>query len=132
MLGYFSVIKTISGRRIYERGHQINGPEELLSYAWKLWNDGKPLDLLDPTIRESYTPNEVIRCIHIGLLCVQRDPADRPSISSVLLMLECYPMTLPIPSQSRPFDPIPISVNEMSVSKEMDEMSVSEETGIRF
>ncbi|KAI9076960.1 hypothetical protein K1719_041036 [Acacia pycnantha] len=91
------LMETISGRRNYESFHQINALEGLLSYAWELWKDGKPLELLDPTIRESYTPNEVIRCIHIGLLCVQENPADRPSMSSILLMLECYPMTLPTP-----------------------------------
>ncbi|KAI9076979.1 hypothetical protein K1719_041055 [Acacia pycnantha] len=117
------LLETISGRRIQECLHQIFVPMELLSYAWKLWNDGKPLELLDPTIRESYSPNEVIRCIHIGLLCVQGNPADRPSISSILLMLECYPMTLPTPSQSIPSDSILTSDNEMSVSEEMGSLA---------
>ncbi|KAI9076970.1 hypothetical protein K1719_041046 [Acacia pycnantha] len=113
------LMQTISGRKHFLSFHQMKGAEELLSYAWELWNDGKPLELLDPTIRESYTPNEVIRCIHIGLLCIQENPADRPSISSVLLMLECYPMTLPTPSQpgfyiDRRTDSTQMSVNEMS------------------
>ncbi|KAI9074072.1 hypothetical protein K1719_043964 [Acacia pycnantha] len=58
------LLEIISGRKNHD---QINGAESLLSYAWELWNDGKPLELLDPTIREYYAPNEVIRCIHIGL-----------------------------------------------------------------
>lgn len=32
-------------------------------------------------------PSEVIRCIQVGLLCVQRRPEDRPDMSSVVLML---------------------------------------------
>ncbi|KAI9074065.1 hypothetical protein K1719_043957 [Acacia pycnantha] len=118
-------METISGRKIYASFHQINvADEELLSYAWKLWTGGKPLELLEPTIREFCIPNEVIRCIHIGLLCVQENPADRPSMSSILLMLECYPMTLPTPSQPGRFidrrtDSTLISDNEMSISEEM-------------
>ena len=38
-----------------------------------------------------------MRCIHIGLLCVQENVADRPTIGSVVLMLDNYSITLPIP-----------------------------------
>ncbi|XWS52136.1 hypothetical protein CRYUN_Cryun11dG0041300 [Craigia yunnanensis] len=36
---------------------------------------------------ESCSLSEVVRCIHIALLCVQQHPEDRPSMSSVVLML---------------------------------------------
>lgn len=42
---------------------------------------------------------EVMRCIHIGLLCVQALPSDRPSVSSVLSMLRSV-VELPHPNQS--------------------------------
>ncbi|KAK7391013.1 hypothetical protein VNO78_19291 [Psophocarpus tetragonolobus] len=67
--------------------------------AWKLWKDEAPLELLDESLRESYSQNEVMRCIHIGLLCVQEDPADRPAMASVVLMLDSYSVTLPGPNQ---------------------------------
>ncbi|KAI9123518.1 hypothetical protein K1719_004818 [Acacia pycnantha] len=92
------LMEIISGKK-NSSFHQEEGVVHLLSYAWKLWKDGEPLELLDPTLRESYTPNEVMRCIHTGLLCVQEDPADRPSMSSIVIMLENYSMTLPPPSQ---------------------------------
>lgn len=57
------------------------------------------MELLDPTLRGSYTPTEVTRCIHIGLLCVQEDPADRPTMASIVLMLNSYSVTLPAPKQ---------------------------------
>ena len=38
-----------------------------------------------------------MRCIHIGLLCVQENVANRPTIGSVVLMLNSYSITLPIP-----------------------------------
>ena len=42
--------------------------------------------------------SEVLRCIHVGLLCVQQRPEDRPSMSSVVLMLSSD-NSLPNPRQ---------------------------------
>ena len=67
--------------------------------AWKLWRDGRPIDLMDPTLGENFVSNEVIRCIHIGLLCTQEDPEERPTMALVVLMLSSYSVTLPIPHQ---------------------------------
>ncbi|CAL2251417.1 unnamed protein product [Prunus armeniaca] len=78
---------------------QTDAAEDLVSHAWKLWRGGTPLELLDPSMRDSYSRSEVIRCIHIGLLCVQEDPADRPTMQSVVLMLNSYSVTLPLPEQ---------------------------------
>ncbi|KAL6348094.1 hypothetical protein AAG906_039249 [Vitis piasezkii] len=92
------VLEIISGKknsRFYESGQT----EGLPSYAWKLWRDGTPLELMDPMMGDSYARNEVIRCIHMGLLCVQEDPDDRPSMASVVLMLSSYSVTLPLPQQ---------------------------------
>ncbi|XLU32500.1 hypothetical protein S245_068566 [Arachis hypogaea] len=91
------VLEIISGKKIssfYE-----TDADDLVSYAWKLWKEGTPLELMDPTLRKSYTPNEVMRCIHIGLLCVQEDPADRPTMATIMLMLDSYSVTLPVPNQ---------------------------------
>ncbi|XP_058092208.1 cysteine-rich receptor-like protein kinase 44 [Magnolia sinica] len=73
--------------------------KDLLSYAWKHWNDGTVLDLIDPTISESCSSSEVMRCIHIALLCVQEDVISRPTMSSILLMLNSFSITLSAPSQ---------------------------------
>ena len=70
-----------------------------LIQAWKLWRDGTPLELMNAKIGNFNARNEVIRCIHIGLLCVQEDPEDRPSMASVVLMLSSYSVTLPLPQQ---------------------------------
>lgn len=40
----------------------------------------------------------MLRCIHIGLLCVQEDAAKRPTMASVVLMLGSSTMALPVPS----------------------------------
>ncbi|RXH98491.1 hypothetical protein DVH24_010816 [Malus domestica] len=46
-----------------------------------------PLKLIDASVEDSVTLHEVVRTIHVGLLCVQRNPGDRPSMSAVVLML---------------------------------------------
>jgi hypothetical protein len=48
---------------------------------------------------ESCPSTEVLKCMHIGLLCVQEDPADRPTISSVLALLGNEVASLPHPKQ---------------------------------
>ncbi|KAG4971865.1 hypothetical protein JHK85_038286 [Glycine max] len=55
--------------------------------AWRLWTEGRPTDLMDAFLCERCTSSEVIRCIHVGLLCVQQRPEDRPDMSAVVLML---------------------------------------------
>ncbi|WRX26469.1 hypothetical protein QQP08_018956 [Theobroma cacao] len=37
--------------------------------AWRSWNEDKML--IDPTIFDSCFHGEILRCIHVGLLCVQ-------------------------------------------------------------
>lgn len=43
--------------------------------AWKLWSAGQALELMDPLLANTYEETEVLKCIQIGLLCVQEDPA---------------------------------------------------------
>ncbi|KAJ0101320.1 hypothetical protein Patl1_03707 [Pistacia atlantica] len=80
----------------YNENVTVAPPLHLLK-AWKHWRDGMPLQLLDSTLTDSYSRNEVIRCIHMGLLCLQEDPADRPSMATIVLMLNSYSVTLPAP-----------------------------------
>lgn len=42
---------------------------------------------MDPLLGDSSRPDEFLRCCHIGLLCVQEDAVDRPTMSSVIIML---------------------------------------------
>jgi len=42
---------------------------------------------MDPSIEKPCVPGEYLKCLHIGLLCVQEDAADRPT------------MTLPSPTR---------------------------------
>lgn len=55
--------------------------------AWKLWNDARPLELMDKQMGAQFSVSEVTRCIKIGLLCVQQRAEDRPTMSTVLFIL---------------------------------------------
>ncbi|KAM4099793.1 hypothetical protein ACB094_05G019000 [Castanea mollissima] len=73
--------------------------ENLLSYAWKHWRDGTFLELLDSTLRDSYSRDEVKRCIHIGLECIQESPAERPTMATIVLMPNSHSVSLPSPQR---------------------------------
>ncbi|CAL5410978.1 unnamed protein product [Camellia sinensis] len=92
------ILKIISGKK-NNTFYQVGSAEDLLSYAWKLWREERPLELMDSTLKRSYSRNEVIRCIHICLLCIQEDPDTRPSMATIVVKLNSYLATLSIPQQ---------------------------------
>ncbi|KAK7320063.1 hypothetical protein RJT34_04793 [Clitoria ternatea] len=80
------ILEIISGKK----NREFSDPDQyhnLLGYAWRLWSEERTIELLDEVLGEQCTPFEVIRCIQVGLLCVQQRPEDRPDMSSVVLML---------------------------------------------
>ncbi|KAK6932399.1 Serine-threonine/tyrosine-protein kinase, catalytic domain [Dillenia turbinata] len=91
------ILEIISGQRI-SSFCITDSVEDLISYAWKSWREGTAFNVVDPTLRGA-SRNEIMRCIHLGLLCVQASVADRPNMANVVLMLSCSSYTLPVPSQ---------------------------------
>jgi hypothetical protein len=55
--------------------------------VWTLWTEGRALDIVDSELNQSYPPDIVLRCIQIGLLCVQENAVIRPSMLEVVFML---------------------------------------------
>ncbi|EFH48848.1 kinase family protein [Arabidopsis lyrata subsp. lyrata] len=91
------ILEIVSGRK-NSSFYQMDGSVcNLVTYVWRLWNTDTSLELIDPAIRESYEKDEVTRCIHIGLLCVQENPANRPAMSTVFQMLTNSSITLNVP-----------------------------------
>ncbi|KAG5235581.1 G-type lectin S-receptor serine/threonine-protein kinase [Salix suchowensis] len=91
------VLEIVSGKK--NRG--FCHPDQnlnLLGHAWVLWTKGAQLDLIDECLSDSHVSVEVLRCIHVALLCVQQRPEDRPTMSSVVVMLGCE-NPLPQPKQ---------------------------------
>ncbi|KAF8015256.1 hypothetical protein BT93_H0915 [Corymbia citriodora subsp. variegata] len=109
MQGHFSVksdvysfgvllLELISGKK-NSFFSQVDEGEGIACYAWKNWRDDTPLEVLDPAIRDLYSRDQIIRCLHIGLLCVQEDPMDRPTMANIVLMLSSYHVPLALPHQ---------------------------------
>ncbi|KAJ4703209.1 Cysteine-rich receptor-kinase-like protein [Melia azedarach] len=92
------LLEIISGSKNGGFYHLEHG-QSLLTYTWKLWCNGEALELMDPVIKQSCVPGELLKFIHIGLLCVQEDPTDRPTMSSVVVMLASETVTLTQPTQ---------------------------------
>ncbi|XP_060190372.1 uncharacterized protein LOC132619497 [Lycium barbarum] len=89
------LLEIISGKRNMECFEDVN----LTGYIWRLWMKDRALDVMDQTIAESCDEKEVIKCMNVALLCVQEDPAERPTMSNVVFMLGGESMTLPRPNQ---------------------------------
>ncbi|KAB2026838.1 hypothetical protein ES319_D06G248200v1 [Gossypium barbadense] len=92
------VLEIVNGKR-NSNFYRTDAADDLISYAWKQWKNGTPLELLDTVLKDNYSRNEVIRCIQIGLLCVQEDPAERPTMATIAMMLNSYSVTLPVPNE---------------------------------
>ncbi|KAL2473356.1 G-type lectin S-receptor-like serine/threonine-protein kinase [Forsythia ovata] len=92
------VLEIISGRRntgFYNEELSLT----LSGYAWKLWNEDNVVELIDKRISNPNFDAEITRCMHIGLLCVQESPVNRPNISTVLSMLSTEIADLPLPKE---------------------------------
>ncbi|AES63671.2 G-type lectin S-receptor-like Serine/Threonine-kinase [Medicago truncatula] len=71
----------------------------LLGYTWKLWNEDEVVALIDQEICNADYVGNILRCIHIGLLCVQEIAKERPTMATVVSMLNSEIVKLPHPSQ---------------------------------
>ncbi|KAJ6886990.1 G-type lectin S-receptor-like serine/threonine-protein kinase [Populus alba x Populus x berolinensis] len=78
----YHILKEKAKSAALRKFSSINEPN-----TWRLWNEGDASELIDALRDESCNPSEVLRCIHISLLCVQQHPDDRPSMASVVWML---------------------------------------------
>jgi len=83
--------------------------------------------MMDPTLEKSFVGSEVERCIQIGLLCVQEDAKDRPTMSDVVVMLASDAMALPKPKQP-PFSVGRMTSEEFSTSKSSKNLSINDVT----
>ena len=61
------------------------------------------MEVIDESVRETCRLDEVLRCIHIGFLCVQETPVDRPTMSSIIRMLQGNESTSLPPSKEPAF-----------------------------
>ncbi|KAK3424244.1 hypothetical protein EUGRSUZ_F01049 [Eucalyptus grandis] len=111
------LLEIVSGKR--NRGfchpdHEHN----LLGHAWLLWSEGRSLELLHESLRDSFITSQVERCIQVGLVCVQKCPEDRPTMCSVIFMLVNEEAIVPQPKQPGFFKERGLSSTEASSTRE--------------
>ena len=75
---------------------------DIFLQAWKNWREGTISNLIDPTLSNSPI-TKIMRFIHIGLLCVQENVADKPNMASVVLMINSNSIALTTPTQPASF-----------------------------
>ncbi|XP_024157381.2 G-type lectin S-receptor-like serine/threonine-protein kinase CES101 [Rosa chinensis] len=121
------VLEIISGRRnnsFYNDDRAIN----LVGYAWELWKEGAGLQLMDPTLADSSTnEDQLLRCVQVGLLCVEDSAAKRPTMSDVLSALTNESSRLPAPTKPA-FSTDRHAVTSSKVEKEPQIFSVNDLT----
>ncbi|KAF3453569.1 hypothetical protein FNV43_RR04009 [Rhamnella rubrinervis] len=124
------MLEIVSGKRSRGYHHQNLGVT-LIGHAWRLMQESRQFEMIDACLRDySQDLSEMLRCIHVSLLCVQQCPVDRPKMSSVILMLDSEG-ELPQPkppgyymetdhhlaeADSTSSKHVPSSINEISIS----------------
>ncbi|KVH91635.1 G-type lectin S-receptor-like serine/threonine-protein kinase CES101 [Cynara cardunculus var. scolymus] len=91
-------LEIVSGRRNTSFSY-LDKTVNLIGYAWELWQQGDALDFEDPTLANTCVVPQLLRTIHVALLCVQENATDRPVMSDVISMLINDTMSLPTPKR---------------------------------
>lgn len=94
---------------------------EIFLQAWELWKKDSALELMDPTLSNSCVIEQVKRCIHVALLCVENHAADRPTIEDVLSMLKNESKGLGMPK-------CPAFITRNNAFEEAEKLSANEIT----
>ncbi|XP_010247618.1 PREDICTED: putative receptor-like protein kinase At4g00960 [Nelumbo nucifera] len=126
------LLEIVSGKKNTEFCQQ-DGTGDLVRYAWRHWTEGTAINLVDPALGDGYSREEVLRCIQIGLLCVQEHVTNRPTMASVVLMLSSSSATLnplssptfSVPSRMKPYNYRPPRGYDSSTSESRQSTSES-------
>lgn len=81
-------ISTINSSKFQQlKFFPLNLDDTNLFQVWELWKHDRAMEVVDSTLGDSCPANEFLKCIQIGLLCVQEHATDRPTMSTVVFML---------------------------------------------
>ncbi|KAI8008854.1 putative leucine-rich repeat receptor-like serine/threonine-protein kinase [Camellia lanceoleosa] len=114
-------LEIVSGKS--NTGHR---PKEdcfyILDWVLVLKQEGNLMELVDPRLGSDFNKKEVVAMINVALLCINVSPTVRPSMSSVLSMLESRTVTEELVSDSM------VSSSKMEPKEMMIELQQSHET----
>ncbi|PRQ45230.1 putative protein kinase RLK-Pelle-DLSV family [Rosa chinensis] len=96
------VLEIVSGQKSCEIKSDTTG-EFLLEKAWKLYENGQHLELVDETLDPNdYEAEDVKKMVEIALMCTQSSPALRPTMTEIVVLLKSTgswvnrPLTRPV------------------------------------
>ncbi|XP_051215534.1 cysteine-rich receptor-like protein kinase 6 [Lolium perenne] len=92
------ILEIVTGRR-NTVAFDSDKSADLLSLVWEHWTKGTIVEIMDLSTTSHSPGDQMLKCIQIGLLCVQEDPADRPLMSVVTVMLSSNTVSLEAPSR---------------------------------
>ncbi|KAI3775685.1 hypothetical protein L1987_45434 [Smallanthus sonchifolius] len=82
------VLEIISGKRCHSVSGEESFGQNLLDHAWKLYDSGTHLNLVDERLDPSeYAIEDVKKIIEIALMCTQSPVSERPAMSEVVTLL---------------------------------------------
>ncbi|KAJ4763994.1 cysteine-rich RECEPTOR-like kinase [Rhynchospora pubera] len=73
--------------------------KNLLEWAWMLYKERRILEMVDLEIRPTLDLAQVSTSVHIGLLCTQAEPKQRPDMRRISILFTKQPSTLEEPSR---------------------------------
>ncbi|XP_023913129.1 G-type lectin S-receptor-like serine/threonine-protein kinase At4g27290 isoform X2 [Quercus suber] len=117
------LLEILSGKKNRGSFHPSHG-QNLVGNAWKLWKEGKPLELIDTCLEDSCILLEIVRCLRISFLCLQQHPEDRPNMSSVVMMLHGE-SSLPEPKEPASFVGKKSSSSSKNQSSSTNEITIT-------
>ncbi|CAN1222388.1 G-type lectin S-receptor-like serine/threonine-protein kinase RKS1 [Linum grandiflorum] len=93
------LLEIVAGRK-NSSYYEETTSSSLIGYTWELWEQDRAMEIVDSSMGDStYSGEDVLRCIQIGLLCVQELATDRPNMFDVVFMLSNIETTPPAPTK---------------------------------
>ncbi|CAH8363352.1 unnamed protein product [Eruca vesicaria subsp. sativa] len=92
-----TILMIISRRKAFSSG----GQEPLIEHVMRCWNRGEAIYVVHEVMREQERDDsisEILRYIHIALLCIDENAETRPTIDKVLHWFSCCSTPLPEPT----------------------------------
>ncbi|RZR92624.1 hypothetical protein BHM03_00020958 [Ensete ventricosum] len=115
------VLEILSGKKNIETIEGDNGTD-LIGHAYILWKQGRSLEILDDALQGLDPPIEAMRFIRVGLLCVQENSEDRPTMAEVVTMLGSQDVL--ISSPKRPREIRSLMQVDLSTSRELASLTL--------
>ncbi|KAG1347387.1 receptor-like serine/threonine-protein kinase SD1-8 [Cocos nucifera] len=112
------VLEILSGKK-NRMIKQAEAHVNLLGHAWRLWTEGRCLEILDEAVGCANPESKILRCIQVALLCVQEGSEGRPTMAEVVLMLGTESALLPQPQRPGFYIATPLMERNSSSSNEI-------------